>query len=126
MNNKSNVDFGALDGQTYIIGREGHIYISSPTVSKHHAAIKIKNGRVYLRDLNSTNGTYLIKNNNLVYFEEGYVNPLQLIMMGKVKCTVQSLLAIAGVNAAAKNTTSDPEDTTKLVIPVNDPLKRHG
>ncbi len=58
MNNKSNVDFGALDGQTYIIGREGHIYISSPTVSKHHAAIKIKNGRVYLRDLNSTNGTF--------------------------------------------------------------------
>ncbi len=61
-----------------------------------------------------------------MYFEEGYVNPLQLIMMGKVKCTVQSLLAIASVNAAAKNTTSDPEDTTKLVIPVNSSLKRHG
>jgi pSer/pThr/pTyr-binding forkhead associated (FHA) protein len=72
MSNRLSKDFGLIDGQTYIIGREGdiyledHIYINSPTVSRRHATLKIKNGRVYLRDLNSSNGTYLIDNDSLV------------------------------------------------------------
>ena len=48
-----------LESRTYIIGREGHIYINDPTVSKQHAEIQIINGEVYLRDLDSTNGTFL-------------------------------------------------------------------
>ena len=47
-----------LENRTYIIGREGHIYINDPTVSKQHAEIQIINGEVYLRDLGSTNGTF--------------------------------------------------------------------
>ena len=52
MSNKLSKDFGLIDGQTYIIGREGDIYIDSPFVSRRHAALKIKNGRVHLLDLN--------------------------------------------------------------------------
>jgi len=124
MSNSLSKDFGLIDGQTYIIGRkgdvyiEGHIYINSPTVSRQHAAIKIKNGRIYLRDLNSTNGTYLIENDRLVSFQEGYVSPSQPIAIGEVKCTINNLLAIAGVHSASKNTTSNFEDT-KLMPPIN-------
>ncbi len=131
MSNSLSKDFGLIDGQTYIIGREGdiyiegHIYINSPTVSRRHAAMKIKNGRIYLRDLNSTNGTYLIENDSLVPFKEGYVSPSQTIVIGEVECTINSLLAIAGVYSASKNNTSDIEET-KPTIPINRTLKRQS
>lgn len=96
MNDNLSVDIGLLEGRTYIIGRDGHIYIDSPVVSQQHAEIKIINGRVYLRDLNSTNGTYLLRKNRLVFFTEGYVNLLQPIMIGDQKHTIQGLLAVAG------------------------------
>ena len=89
-----------LESRTYIIGREGHIYINDPTVSKQHAEIQIVNGEVYLRDLESTNGTFLIKNNRLVPFNEGYVQLHQPIVLGNRQYTVRSLLEIAGAFSA--------------------------
>jgi len=124
MSNKLSKDFGLIDGQTYIIGREGnvyiegYIYINSPSVSRRHAEMKIKNGRIYLRDLDSTNGTYLMENDSLVPFKKGYVSPSQPIAIGHVKCTINSLLSIAGVYSDSKNTTSEFEET-KLMPPIN-------
>ena len=114
--------FGLVDGHTYIIGREGdvyiedHIYINSPSVSRRHAAMKIKNGRIHLCDLDSTNGTYLMENDTLVPFKEGYVSPSQPIVIGQVKCTIISLLAIAGVSSSSRTVASNSEDT-KLMPP---------
>ena len=88
------------EDRNYIIGREGHIYINDATVSKQHAEIKVRNGEVYLRDLDSTNGTFLIKNNRLVPFHEGYVQLSQPIVLGNRQYTIQSLLEIAGAFAA--------------------------
>ncbi len=122
MINKLSKQYGLVDGHTYIIGREGdvyiedHIYINSPSVSRRHAAMKIKNGRIYLCDLDSTNGTYLMESDNLVPFKEGYVSPSQPIVIGQVKCTINSLLAIAGVSPTSRNITSNSEDT-KLMPP---------
>ena len=95
MNRDLSVEIGLMEGRTYIIGREGHIYINSPSASKRHAELRIINGRIYLRDLNSTNGTFLKKNKGLVQFKEGYVNPLQQIVIGDQKRTIQSMVAIA-------------------------------
>lgn len=89
-----------MESRTYIIGREGHIYVNDPTVSKQHAEIQVMNGEVYLRDLNSTNGTYLIKNQRLVPFREGYVQLHQPIVLGNRHYTIQELLEIAGAFAA--------------------------
>ena len=131
MSSSLSKDFGLLDGRTYIIGREGniyiedHIYIDSPSVSRRHAAMKIKNGRIYLCDLDSTNGTYLIDNDSLVPFKEGYVSPAQPIVIGEVECTINSLLAIAGVYSASKTNASDIEET-KPSIPVNKALKKQS
>ena len=120
------MDIRLLEGRTYLLGREGHIYIDSPMVSKHHAEIRIIKGRIYLRDLNSTNGTYLLKNNRLVYFDEGYVSSHQPLVIGEVKCTIQSLLKTCGVCSASNNTASDSDDTTILVVPSVKVLKRRS
>ncbi len=94
MKKNVSVDIRCMEGRTFTIGREGHIYIDSPAVSKQHAELTITKGRIYLRDLNSTNGTYLFKNKRLAYFEEGYVSPLQYVLLGDRKHLVQDLLAI--------------------------------
>jgi hypothetical protein len=86
--------------------------------------MKIKKGRIYLRDLNSTNGTYLIENDSLVPFEEGYVSSHQPLVIGAIKCTILSLLKIAGVYSASNNSASDSDDTKKLVMPPVKVLKR--
>ena len=96
MNSNTKTGDKRLESKTYIIGREGHIYINDPTVSKQHAEIQIINGEVYLRDLDSTNGTFLIKNNRLVPFVEGYLQLHQPIVLGNRQYTIQSLLEIAG------------------------------
>ena len=123
MVNRLSERLGLVDGRTYIIGRESevyiedHIYINSPSVSRRHAAMKMKNGRIYLCDLDSTNGTYLMIKDSLVPFKEGYVTPSQPLVIGQVKCTINSLLAIAGVYSASRNIISDSEDTK--LMPTN-------
>jgi len=102
---------------------EGHIYINSNTVSRPHAAIKIKNGRVHLRDMDSTNGTYIIEDDGLVRFHEGYVKPNQPIVIGKVECTIHSLLTISGVYSAEEDETPEFEETQRIKIPMHKPFK---
>ena len=36
MNDKHRANLELMEGRTFILGREGHIYIDSPTASKHH------------------------------------------------------------------------------------------
>ena len=86
-----------MEGKTYIIGREGHIYLNDPSVSRQHAEIKFVAGRIRLRDLNSTNGTYLLEANKRVQVQEGFVQPHQPISIGNRECTVHGLLANVGV-----------------------------
>jgi len=47
----------------FLIGRdpECHLRPASPLVSKRHAALLIREGKVFLRDFGSTNGTYVNK-----------------------------------------------------------------
>ena len=97
MNNRVNAGTGAMEGRTFILGREGHIYISDPSASKEHAEIKLVGGRIHLRDLNSTNGIYLLKDNVPVRFKEGYVEPNQVIAIGTEQHTIRSLLALIKV-----------------------------
>ena len=95
MNDKPRANLELMEGRTFILGREGHIYIDAPTASKHHAEIRIENGKVILRDLKSTNGTFLLKNKTLIRFQEGVVDPRQPIVIGRHTYVIQDLLAIA-------------------------------
>ena len=130
MSSSLSKEWGLTEGQTYIISRkgsvfmEGHIYLDSPTVSRPHAALKIKNERVYLRDLGSTNGIYILDDDSLVSFEEGYVKPNQTLLIGEVKCTIQSLIAIAGVYSAPDKSTPNFDETQKIEVPIPKPVKK--
>ena len=88
-----------LEGQTFIVGREGHIYIDGPAISRQHAEIKFIDGRIRLRDMGSTNGIYLLRNRKLVPFQEGYVKPQQPLVMGNQKYTVKKLREALGIFA---------------------------
>ncbi len=95
-----------MEGRTFIIGRSGHIYLDSPTVSKYHAEIKIIGGKIFLRDLNSSNGTYLMRDQKLVNFEEGYVSVIQPVVIGNQQYIIQDLLETANAFAATDNDTT--------------------
>ena len=95
MRNRKPANLESMEGRCFILGREGHIYIDSPTASKHHAEIRIDDGRVFLRDLKSTNGTFLLKNNTLIPSQEGYVSLTQKVVIGRHAYTIRDLLAIA-------------------------------
>lgn len=98
-----------MDNCYFTIGREGQICLRDQTVSKQHAEIQVKNGEIYLKDLNSTNGTFLVKNNRLVPFHEGYVQPNQIIALGNIRTSVEKLLGMAGAGDW-----STQDGTTKL------------
>lgn len=96
MNGSENRVLDSLEGRTFIIGREGHIYISDPAVSKEHAKIDIAEGKIRIRDLDSTNGIYILQDDKLVRFRDVYVEPHQTIAIGEQKHTIKSILAIIG------------------------------
>jgi len=104
-----NID--VLEGRTYILGRQGHIYLDSPVASKQHAEISIRDGKIYLRDLDSKNGIRVLENGKLVKFESGYVGLRQSIVIGKRTYVIQDLLAFA-----SDFVVSD-DNTTRLEAP---------
>ena len=116
MNDKRRATLELMEGRTFILGREGHIYIDSPTASKHHAEIRIEDGKIILRDLQSTNGTFLLKNKTLIPFQEGVVDPRQPIVIGRHSYVIQDLLAIVSDFVAVDDHTTRmelPEDRGK-------------
>jgi pSer/pThr/pTyr-binding forkhead associated (FHA) protein len=96
MVSETQMEIESLNNKTYIIGRQGHISISDPAVSKQHAELQVINGEVFIRDLGSTNGTYLVKNKRLVPIQSGYVQINQLILLGNEQYTIRALLEMAG------------------------------
>lgn len=102
-----------MEGRIFILGREGHIFVDSSTASKHHAEISIVDGDIYLRDLDSTNGTYLLKKNLRVPFKEGYVDLQQPIVIGGKALVIQDLLAIARDFVAVDDAATEVETAEK-------------
>ena len=43
----NNYSLAYLEGRSFIIGREGHIYLNHPAISKHHAEISVRKGQVF-------------------------------------------------------------------------------
>ena len=113
MSKSPKINLALMEGRTFILGREGHIFVDSTTASKHHAEISIIDGGVYLRDLNSTNGTFLLKNAVRVPFEEGFVDLQQPIVIGGKTLLIQDLLMIAKDFAAVDDAETEVEVAEK-------------
>ena len=94
MKKSSQLDLKALEGRSFILGRQGHILISSGGAGRQHAEISIRDGKIYLRDLGSRNGTFLLKDKKLIPFKQGHVSPMQRIVIGDETYVISDLLAI--------------------------------
>lgn len=93
-----------MQNRTYIIGRKGSIQLFDKTASAHHAELVVLNGELYLTDLNSRNGTYLMDNGKRTPFKEGYIEINQTLAFGRQICSVRELIARAQLSAK-----SDPK-----------------
>ncbi len=100
MNKSLHTSAELMDGLVFTLGREGHIRIDDDTASRLHAEIKIVGGKIYLRDLDSTNGTYLFLDKRLVIFKEGYVKLDTPILIGRKLSTARKFLSHIGVSSA--------------------------
>lgn len=86
-----------MEERSYTIGRKGQIQVLHKTTSAEHAKLVVKKDKLYLTDLNSTNGTYLIEDGKRIRFDEGYIRLSQLLSFGNHVCSVRELMARAEV-----------------------------
>lgn len=97
---------------TFIIGRErlrghadgrvtggpegyrggGYLELPHPTVSRRHAELIVLGGTYHLRDLGSTNGTWIVRDGRPEPLHEGYVELDTPLRLGERDCTLIELL----------------------------------
>ena len=86
-----------IAGRPCSIGRNGHIRIEDPSLSRGHAELRLVDGKIRLRDLGSTNGTFLFMHGIPIGVDECYVTPDQYVALGSKKYSIKALLAMVGV-----------------------------
>jgi hypothetical protein len=70
------------------IGRneDNAFQIAEPSVSSHHCEVLLRGGEVRVRDLNSTNGTYI----NGVATTESILKPGEILRLGEVQMRLET------------------------------------
>lgn len=92
MNTNTHAGSGTGETRTYIVGREGHIYLGDDSISRQHAEITVVGNKIRLRDLNSTNGIFLVNGKQIDRIQDEFIELDQPIMLGAIQCTVKDLL----------------------------------
>lgn len=97
--------------------------IADPSVSSHHCEVLLRDGEVVIRDLNSTNGSYI----NDTQITESVLKPGQKLRLGQIELKLEtdaSAPAAAGSAApapaaapAAPPPAKKPVDTGTMVMP---------
>jgi len=95
------------------IGRveDNTFQIGDPSVSSHHCEVQLRGGEILIRDLNSTNGSFI----NEVKITEQVLKPGQTLRLGQVELKLEvegAASAPSSPSAPAKK----PVDAT-LIIP---------
>jgi len=77
-----------LKGERTTVGRmdDNAFPIAEPSVSGHHCEILLHGSEVVVRDLNSTNGTYI----NSQATKEGVLKPGQILRLGQVELRLEN------------------------------------
>jgi len=114
--------------QQFLIGRDPqcHLRPASPLISKRHCALIQKEGKAYIRDFGSTNGTFV--NNEPVQGERELKNddqlkvgPIQfMVRIEEVAPTAKTPLP-ATKGAAAKPAEAKPSASSKTPAPASKP-----
>ena len=108
-----------LTGRTYelkvdktTIGRldDNTFQIAEPSVSSHHCEVLLKGSDVVIKDLNSTNGTFI----NGEKISEAPLKPGQLLRLGNVELRLELDSAAPAGPGAAPATAAAPAGKQKL------------
>jgi putative transposase len=97
-----------MNKQSFIIGRAGDVTLYDDTVSRRHACLEVEDEGMFLRDLDSRNGTYEIRDKKLVPFASGAVYADQVFAFGECVRSVKQLLNEAGIAGNNLTDTADP------------------
>jgi len=94
------------EGRERRAGNGHYIGLRDHRVSRRHAEIYRVGERIFLRDLASTNGTYLIQGDRKRRITEGCVDPEHVVSFGGHRAKISSLLA--ATNDGGDNDTGSP------------------
>ena len=88
------------------IGRveDNTFHIADPSVSSHHCEIQLRGSDIVIRDLNSTNGSFI--NGNKI--EESVLKPGQILRLGQVELKLEVEGATAGAPAPVSGSAPAP------------------
>ena len=83
-----------LKAEKTTIGRveDNMFQIAEPSVSSHHCEVLLRGKEVVVKDLNSTNGTYI----NGEKISEAPLNPGQILRLGQIEMRLETDAAPAG------------------------------
>ena len=93
------------------IGRveDNTFHIADPSISSHHCEVQLRGSDIVIRDLNSTNGTFI--NGNKI--EESVLKPGQILRLGQVELKLE--VEGAAATAPAPGSTPAPAPAKKQV-----------
>ena len=103
------------------IGRveDNTFQIAEPSVSSHHCEILLRGSEVVVRDLNSTNGTFI----NGEKVTETVIKPGQVLRLGQIEMRLETDSATSSV--APSSTTSTPAPTASWPHRPTPPLQNY-
>ncbi len=113
-------NFRMEEGQVVTLGRafDNSILVDDVSVSRHHAAIRWKEGGIFVIDLNSTNGTFV----NGEKADEGYF--YRLDYADEVKIGNIAFKIIDEKSAQDKNFLVSPVSPPTMVIDAKKAIKK--
>ncbi len=97
------------------IGRveDNTFQIADPSVSSHHCEVHLRGSDIFIRDLNSTNGTFIDGNK----IEESVLKPGEILRLGQVelKLEAEGAAATAPAPGSTPAPSKKPVDATMLM-----------
>jgi pSer/pThr/pTyr-binding forkhead associated (FHA) protein len=101
-----------LTVDTTTVGRveDNAFQIPEASVSSHHAEIIKRGSEIVIRDLNSTNGTFI---NGLQITGEGVLKPGQILRLGQIELRLEDGAAAASTPEAPAKSPSAPAPSGK-------------
>ena len=95
-----------MAGRTYFIGRgrDNDIRLTDPTVSRRHAELIVtEDGRYYLTDCASTQGTHVARDQHWTAVRQAFVAEDDQVRFGEHRAVVRELLASVSSSAGKRS-----------------------
>lgn len=113
-----------LNVEKTTIGRveDNTFQIAEPSVSSHHCEIHVRPNEVVVKDLNSTNGTFI----NGEKILEGVLKPGQVLRLGQIELRLEDGTAPAAAPASAAATAPAAPPASPAKKPLDQTLVMRG